>query len=308
MTEVIERRSASASCCAKANTGGSRRVVNGFFVIFALRLDIQFQKAHRYARAPHLHRTCGGWPERANTPVSLTTTQADGARIMADSDNTTTLPYVTRRRVLEGTVVATTAWTLEGNAPASGAGSTNVRSDPALALWREWERVHKQTERLCRKQQRLETRLVESVGFPCVTLRVPEGEQVTVHSIERLHEVLGKGPDTAALREKAETEFAMHQARWNAAAEETGYTAALRAEREACDRAKDFLEAFSTTHATTLAGVAGKLDAVLREGEAWEECSEFPWPQIRSALSDLVRIAEGFGADRERRRRIRQPS
>ncbi|MER9597758.1 hypothetical protein [Mesorhizobium sp. M0244] len=98
----------------------------------------------------------------------------------------------------------------------------------------------------------------------------------------------------------------MHQVRWDAAAEETGYTAALRAEREACDRAKDLLGAFSTTHATTLAGVAGKLDAVLREGEAWEECSEFPWPQLRSALCsalcDLVRIAESFGADRVRRR------
>lgn len=58
--------------------------------------------------------------------------------------------------------------------------------------------------------------------------------------------------------------------------EETGYTAALRAEREAGDRAQDLLEAFSTTPATTLAGVAGKLDAVLREGEAWEEGSEFP--------------------------------
>lgn len=47
---------------------------------------------------------------------------------------------------------------------------------------------------------------------------------------------------------------------------------------------------------TTLAGVAGKLDAVLREGEAWEECSEFPWPQIRSALNDLVRIAQQMSA------------
>lgn len=224
---------------------------------------------------------------------------------MADSDNTTTLPYVTRRRVLAGTVVATTAWTLEVNASASGAGSTNVRSDPALALWREWERVHKLTERLCRRQQRLETKVVERVGFPCVTLRVPEGEELTVHSIEALNQVLGNGPDTAAVRKKAETEFLAHQARWDAAAEETGYTAAFRAEREAGEKMQDVMQAFSATPATTVAGVAGKLDAVLREGEAWEECSEFPWPQIRSALCDLVRIAEGFGADRVRRRKIR---
>ncbi|MER9242354.1 hypothetical protein [Mesorhizobium sp. M0633] len=224
---------------------------------------------------------------------------------MTDSDNITSLPFVTRSRVRAGTVVATTAWTFEGNASAGDAGRTNVPSDPALALRREWERVHKQTERLCRRQQRLETRLVESVGFPCVTVRPGEGEQVTVHSIEMLNEVLGKAPDMAALRDKAEADFAAHQARWDAAAEETGYTAAFRAEREASEKMQDLLQAFSTTPATTLAGVAGKLDAVLREGEAWEECSEFPWPQIRSALNDLVRIAEGFGAERVRRRRIR---
>ncbi|MER8701710.1 hypothetical protein [Mesorhizobium sp. M1273] len=224
---------------------------------------------------------------------------------MTDSDNITSLPFVTRRRVLAGTVVATTAWTLEGNASAGDAGRTKRRSDPALALWREWERVHKQAERLCRRQQRLETRLVESVGFPCVTVRLAEREQVTVHSIEMLNEVLGKAPDLAALRDKAEADFAAHQARWDAAAEKTGYIATLRAERDAAERTEHLLEAFSTTSATSLAGVAGKLDAVLREGEAWEECSEFPWPQIRSALSDLVRITESHGADRVRRRSVR---
>jgi hypothetical protein len=210
---------------------------------------------------------------------------------MGDSDNSMTLPFVTRRRVLAGGMITSTALVLEKSALADDAAATSMPPDPALALWREWETAHTLTERLCRRQQRLETRLVESVGFPSVTVRLPEGEDVTVHSIEALNEVLGKGPDMAALREKAEADFAAHQARWDAAAEETGYTAALRAECEAGDRAEDLLEAFSTMTATTFAGVAGKLDAVLREGEAWEECSEFPWPQIRSALGDLVRIA-----------------
>lgn len=223
---------------------------------------------------------------------------------MADSDNTTTLSSVTRRRVLAGTVVAATAWTLDGNACAGG-GGTDVRSDPALALWREWERVHKQSKRLCRRQQRLETSLVECVGFPCATVRLSEGDEVKVHSIEAINKVLGDVPNAAALREKAEADFAAHQARWDAAAEEAGYTAAFRAEREAGEKMQDLLQAFSATPATTVTGVAGKLDAVLREGEAWEECSEFPWPQIRSALSDLVRIAEGFGAERAWRRRTR---
>lgn len=43
------------------------------------------------------------------------------------------------------------------------------------------------------------------------------------------------------------------------------------------------------------AGVAAKLDAVLREGNIWEDGSEFPWPQIRSALDDLARIGRHGG-------------
>ncbi|MER8957349.1 hypothetical protein [Mesorhizobium sp. M0701] len=212
---------------------------------------------------------------------------------MGDSDNTTTSPFVTRREVLAGGMITSTALGLEKSASGGSPAATSMPlADPALALWHEWERVHKLTGQLCRMQQHLETRLVESIGFPCVTVRLPEGEDVTVHSIGAVNDVLGKGPDMAALREKAEADLAAHQARWDAAAEEGGYTAALRDEREAGDRAEDLLEAFSTTPATTLAGVAGKLDAVLREGEAWEGSSEFPWPQIRSALSDLVRMVQ----------------
>ncbi|MER9247591.1 hypothetical protein [Mesorhizobium sp. M0590] len=212
---------------------------------------------------------------------------------MADSDNTTTLPLVTRRQVLAGGMITSTALVLEKSTFTSNAAATNLSpSDPALALWREWQTAHRLSERLCRRQQRLETRLVESVGFPCVTVRLPERENVTAYSIEALNEVFGKSSSMAALREKAEADFAAHQARWDSAAEESGYTAALTAERKASDRAQDLLEAFSMTPATTLDGVAAKLNAILREGEAWAEGSEFPWPQIHSALSDLVRVGK----------------
>jgi len=60
---------------------------------------------------------------------------------------------------------------------------------------------------------------------------------------------------------------------------------------------EDLLEALATTPATSLAGVAGKLDAV-REGETCEECGEFPWPQIRSAFGDLMRIGRQMTPER----------
>ncbi|WP_206075347.1 hypothetical protein [Mesorhizobium tamadayense] len=209
---------------------------------------------------------------------------------MGDSDNTTTLPLVTRRRVLAGTAIAMAGW--PPKAFARSGLEKNQTADPAVAVWRKWKAAHDETDRLCRQQQRLERKLAESVGFPCATVLLRDGEGVTLHSLEALHEVLDLGPEDAATRAQAEADFAAHQARWDAADREIGYSAALQAEREAGDRAEDLVEVLSETPAASLAGVAAKLDAVLREGESSENDVEFPWPQIRSALNDVIRIGQ----------------
>ncbi|MBG0810434.1 hypothetical protein IY145_13750 [Methylosinus sp. H3A] len=56
------------------------------------------------------------------------------------------------------------------------------------------------------------------------------------------------------------------------------------------DIAKELADALAATPASSVEGVAAKLHAVLREGEWCENCPEFPWPQVRSALIDLIRI------------------
>jgi hypothetical protein len=153
--------------------------------------------------------------------------------------------------------------------------------------------VHDKVQFLCRRQQELEVELAERVDCPGTMVPVPGGESVYVCSIEGLDRVIGARTDMAAIRTKAPSELAARQARFEAVAEEIGYFSGLRAEQEGFRRIKVLLEALSTTPATSLAGVAGKLDAVLHEGEAWEECSsEFPWPQIRSARDDLTRIGQ----------------
>ncbi|WP_206075225.1 hypothetical protein [Mesorhizobium tamadayense] len=208
---------------------------------------------------------------------------------MADSDNTTTLPFVTRRKMLAGTAIALAG--SKRNAFARN-GLEDLSADPAVAVWRQWQAAHDETERLCRQQQRLERKLAESVGFPCATVLLRGGEDVTLHSLQAIHEVLDLGPEDAAMRAQAETDFAAHQARWDAAARESGYSAALQAERKAADRTEDLLELLSETPAASLAGVAAKLDAVLREEEGPADDAEFPWPQIRSVLGDVIRIGQ----------------
>ncbi|MDG4875213.1 hypothetical protein P9273_08900 [Mesorhizobium sp. WSM4935] len=139
-------------------------------------------------------------------------------------------------------------------------------NDAAEAVWRRWQNAYEETQRLCRQQQRLEQKLIETVGLPYA-------------------------PD----RGNAEAGFAAHHSRWDAADRELGYSAALKAEREAAERAADLLEMLARTPATSLAGVAAKLDAVLREGQPSENDPEFPWPQIRSLLEDVVRIGQQSG-------------
>ncbi|RWG86851.1 MAG: hypothetical protein E5X49_15140 [Mesorhizobium sp.] len=211
---------------------------------------------------------------------------------MADSDNTTTLPLVTRRTLFAGTAIAMAGW--HQGAFALNDLEREQSADPAVAVWCKWRAAHEQTEQLCRQQQRLERKLAETVGFPCATIRLRDGVSVTLHSLKALSEVLDLGPEDAAMRAKAEADFAAHQARWDADDTEIGYSATLRAEREAGNQAEHLLEALSKTPAASLAGVTAKLDAALREGAVSEGDAEFPWPQIRSAFDDLIRIGQQF--------------
>ena len=65
----------------------------------------------------------------------------------------------------------------------------------------------------------------------------------------------------------------------------------MQAERVAAACEQELVDALTATPATTLGGVAGKLDVVMREGEYFGDCTDFPWPLVRSALDDIVRIA-----------------
>jgi hypothetical protein len=216
---------------------------------------------------------------------------------MADSDDTTTLPSVTRRMLLTGTMATTATLSFEYGACASEALVGNSTSDPAMALWRAWKAAYLNTVALCQKQQSLETQLVNTIGFPHAKVHLPDEDATfSVWWQGDIGDYFGRDPAFANTRVKAEPDLAAHQARWDAEDERIGYSVAKRAERIAADREQELVDALTATPATTLAGVAGKLDAVLREGEPFEGCTEFPWPQIRSVLDDILRIMRHGGA------------
>ncbi|WP_244604360.1 MULTISPECIES: hypothetical protein [Mesorhizobium] len=70
---------------------------------------------------------------------------------MADSDNTTTLPFVIDR---------------QGDKPN---GPERQAIDPALGLWSEWRQARYASLLLCRVQQRLEARMMANTGIPVLT-------------------------------------------------------------------------------------------------------------------------------------------
>ncbi|MDH6233008.1 hypothetical protein M2281_003619 [Mesorhizobium soli] len=208
---------------------------------------------------------------------------------MADSDHSTSLFCVTRRMALAGWVVSAGGWAF-GGAASARAGASDATPDPALRLWHDWAAAHTRAQQLCRRQQRLENELAERVDFVGTMVKVPGGPETVICSVEALDRLVGARTDMAAIRARAAAELAARQASFDAAATEIGYFEGLRAERVAFTRVEALLEALAMTPAVSLAGVAGKLDAVLREGEAWEDCAAFPWPQIRAARDDLFRI------------------
>jgi hypothetical protein len=187
--------------------------------------------------------------------------------------------------------VASAAWPFQ----LTGALAGKRSFDPALPLWRKWKVAYLNTAALCQEQQRLESRLAKTVGFPSAEVYLPdEDTTIRVSWHGDIEELFGDHPELADLRAKAEADLAAHQARWDDADCRIGYSAAIRLERAAADHEQELVEALMETPATTLAGVAGKLDAVLHEGESSEQCMEFPWPQLRAAFIDLVRIGQAL--------------
>ena len=212
---------------------------------------------------------------------------------MADSDHTRIHAAVTRRTALQTTVASIMAVPFQ--ATGARAWAHKPSSDPALALWQDWQAAHHQTDRLCQEQQRLEAMLMRVIGFPRVEIDLPDDDMtVTISHDGEIEELLDGDPSLAKRCAQARVELAAQQARWAEADSAIGYSAARRDELAAADHAQRLVEALAQAPATTLAGVAGKLDMILREGQSSEDCEEFPWRELRLVLIDLQRLGRSL--------------
>lgn len=125
--------------------------------------------------------------------------------------------------------------------------------DPVLALADHWRDAHAKTLALCRRQQRLESRIARTTGYlpSCCTEEV---------SGTTGREQGGPGPRYSGAK-AAEEHFARETAR--------------------------LLEELAQTPAHSMDGVVAKLEVLLLESEVGDCPFDFPWPHLRSVLTDL---------------------
>jgi hypothetical protein len=197
---------------------------------------------------------------------------------MADSDNSTTPIAISWRAILKGT----------GALP-PGNRTRAAPTDPVLALWRDWRANHSEVAALTRKWQRIETRLIHSIGFPQIEIRLrgQDGSNIA-QSVGEIERLLASASE--AEKRKRIAEFKERRRRWDEAAEALGLNA-IDAELEtAHDKERSFIARIPTTGASSLPGVAAKLAVIIQAGQPSPQSAESPWPELRSTLADLARL------------------
>jgi hypothetical protein len=200
---------------------------------------------------------------------------------MADSDDITTLPVLSRRDLLGGATMLPI-----------GAADTRCRgasSDPVLDLFHEWRALHAELD----AWQKKEGVLLRTVGMPRVLVPVP-GKAKPVSACEpvEIDELLEDWPGTEELRQRLHREFAAHRRRWEIAAGAIGLGPVEERVNHAWDRWDTLTETVWQVPAGSLAGVAAKLAMVLSIGQSRSDDDEFPWPPLRSVLADLQRLGK----------------
>jgi hypothetical protein len=206
---------------------------------------------------------------------------------MADSENSTSLPFVTRRTLLAAGGATTALLRFPIIPP-----SSLVTGDPILSLWRDWQSAYAEAAAWSEKVGSLEQAMARTIGFPGVLIpSLSQPSPIWATSHECIDAELEGLPVTEEQRRQLHSDLAAQQARWDAASESVGLDAADQNEIEAWGRSEELASALFALPAPGILGVIIKLTLILRTGEAEVSPEEHPWPQIRSVFDDLRRLA-----------------
>ena len=210
---------------------------------------------------------------------------------MADSEISTSLSRPSRRDVLSAAVMTIGGTSFNSSAAATPRGDS--ATDAAVLAWKAWRAAHRRTLALCRKQQRLESVLARTIGFPQADL-VAAGlpSSVRIGSLRQFDELAADLPSLGDLRDEVATALRAHQQRWDDADRAIGYSVARQEEAMASDDEECLMVELLAADATSLRGLSAKLDVLIAVGAEGAEGRHFPWPELRRMRRDVARLVQ----------------
>ena len=211
---------------------------------------------------------------------------------MVDSENSTSRPLVSRRKVLTG------AATVPLFPAAASRSQWLIEAPPPIeSRWQEWQRLHARATSLCHRWQEIETRLMRTIGVPQVLITSPDNlPGIRALSHAEIDRALKTVPRSAECAAALHTDFARHQARWDTEAARLGFEELKQQEAEAWSQEAAASDAIFRAPATTLAGIEIKIALIVELFSTGSDDPEPPWPQLRSTLADVKRLRRNCDA------------
>ncbi|GLK85523.1 hypothetical protein [Ancylobacter defluvii] len=209
---------------------------------------------------------------------------------MADSETSMSLSRPSRRDILSAALL--TVGGSSFNTSAAAARQNGGTTDAAVLAWKAWRAAHRRTLALCRKQQRLESELARTIGFPQAVLAAAElPSPVRVSSLRQFDELAADVPWLVTRRAEVAEALRAHQERWDDADRAIGYSVTRQEEAAASADEERLIVKLFAVDATSLRGLSAKLDVLIAVGADGAEGRHFPWPELRRIRRDVGRLA-----------------
>ena len=91
---------------------------------------------------------------------------------------------------------------------------------------------------------------------------------------------------------------------WKAADQQIGYSEAVQEEERAAALEDDVAEMLWDTPAASIVGATAKLHAMLAKWQPAASSAEYPWPQLRLVIADLLKIDAEISSGGNARRQV----
>lgn len=210
---------------------------------------------------------------------------------MADSEISMSLSRPSRRDLLSAALA--TVGGSSFNSSAAAALQDGGTTDAAIGAWKAWRAAHRRTLALCRKQQRMESELARTVGFPQAVLAADElPSPMRIASLRQFDELAADLPSLCPWRAEIAEALRAHQQRWDDADRAIGYTATRQEEAAVSADEERLIATLFAADATSLRGLSAKLDVLIAVGAEGAEGRHFPWPELRRIRRDVARLVQ----------------